>query len=97
MNKKIQALSDTPREQGKTLLVEERRRLIREMVEASERVTVEELSAHFDISLVTIRNDLNALAEIGALVRTRGERWRIARKRICRSASSRTCIAPRRC
>jgi len=72
MNKKIQALSDTPREQGKTLLVEERRRLIREMVEASERVTVEELSAHFDISLVTIRNDLNALAEIGALVRTRG-------------------------
>ena len=54
------------------LLVEERRRLIRELIEKQERVTVEELSAKFDISLVTIRSDLNALAEIGAIVRTRG-------------------------
>lgn len=58
--------------QDKSLLVEERRRRIRELVEARERMTVEELSAMFDISLVTIRNDLNALAEIGAIVRTRG-------------------------
>lgn len=54
------------------LLVEERRRLIREMVNAQERVTVEELSARFGISVVSIRNDLKALSEIGALVRTRG-------------------------
>ncbi|RZJ25614.1 MAG: DeoR/GlpR transcriptional regulator, partial [Flavobacterium sp.] len=54
------------------LLVEERRRLIRELIEKQERVTVEELSAKFGISLVTIRSDLNALAEIGAIVRTRG-------------------------
>lgn len=58
--------------QDKSLLVEERRRRIRELVEERERMTVEELSAMFDISLVTIRNDLNALAEIGAIVRTRG-------------------------
>lgn len=58
--------------EGKELLVEERRRLIREMVEERNRVTVEELSEKFAISLVTIRNDLNILAEIGALVRTRG-------------------------
>ena len=60
-----------PREE-RELLVEERRRLIRELIEKQERVTVEELSAKFDISLVTIRSDLNALAEIGAIVRTRG-------------------------
>lgn len=58
--------------QEKDLLVEERRRRIRELVEERERMTVEELSALFDISLVTIRHDLNALAGIGAIVRTRG-------------------------
>jgi DeoR family transcriptional regulator of aga operon len=58
--------------QDKDLLVEERRRRIRALLEERERVTVEELSTMFDISLVTIRSDLNALAEIGALVRTRG-------------------------
>ncbi|MFM2100555.1 MAG: hypothetical protein RLZZ366_2094, partial [Pseudomonadota bacterium] len=54
------------------LLGEERRRLIRELVDAQGRVTVDQLAARFDISLVTIRSDLNALAEIGAVVRTRG-------------------------
>ncbi len=58
--------------QDKDLLVEERRRRIRELVETHDRMTVEQLSVMFDISLVTIRNDLNALAEIGAVVRTRG-------------------------
>jgi DeoR family transcriptional regulator, aga operon transcriptional repressor len=54
------------------LLMEERRRLIREQVERQGRVTVEELSARFQTSVVTIRGDLKALAEIGALVRTHG-------------------------
>lgn len=63
---------DEDRAQAKSLLVEERRRRIRELVTERGRVTVEELSAMFHISLVSIRHDLNALAEIGALVRTRG-------------------------
>lgn len=54
------------------LLIEERRRLIREIVDKQDRATVEELSTRFGISMVTIRSDLNALAEIGALVRTHG-------------------------
>lgn len=54
------------------LLVAERRRRIREMISERERVTVAELAEMFGISLVTARNDLNALAEIGAVVRTRG-------------------------
>lgn len=54
------------------LLVEERRRRIRALVGERERVTVEELATMFKVSLVTARNDLNALAAIGALVRTRG-------------------------
>lgn len=54
------------------LLVAERRRRIREMIGERERVTVAELAEMFGISLVTARNDLNALAEIGAVVRTRG-------------------------
>lgn len=58
--------------QAKELLVEERRRRIRGLVEERERVTVDELSEMFGTSLVTIRSDLNALSEIGAVVRTHG-------------------------
>ncbi|SEN07244.1 transcriptional regulator, DeoR family [Duganella sp. CF517] len=54
------------------LLVEERRRHIRELVAERGRITVAELVTMFDISQVTVRSDLNALAEIGAVVRTRG-------------------------
>ncbi|MBP1202900.1 DeoR family transcriptional regulator of aga operon [Duganella sp. 1411] len=54
------------------MLVEERRRRIRELVGERGRITVAELVAMFDISQVTVRSDLNALAEIGAVVRTRG-------------------------
>jgi DeoR family transcriptional regulator, aga operon transcriptional repressor len=54
------------------LLVEERRRQIRALVAERGRVTVAELATMFDISQVTARNDLNALSEIGAVVRTRG-------------------------
>ena len=54
------------------LLIEERRRRIRELVDERGRVTVIELATMFDISQVTARNDLKALADIGAVVRTRG-------------------------
>ena len=54
------------------LLIEERRRRTRELVEERGRVTVGELATMFSISQVTARNDLNALADIGAVVRTRG-------------------------
>lgn len=54
------------------LLIDERRRLIREQVQAQGKVTVEELAERFGISVVTIRSDLNALASTGALLRTHG-------------------------
>ncbi|HXD83662.1 MAG TPA: DeoR/GlpR family DNA-binding transcription regulator [Rudaea sp.] len=54
------------------LLVEERRRLIVEQVEREGRATVAELAAHFRISPVTIRADLEALARNAALVRSHG-------------------------
>jgi len=54
------------------LLVEERRRLIVEQVEREGRATVEELAARFQISPVTIRADLEALARNVAIVRSHG-------------------------
>ena len=57
-------------EQG--LLLEERRREIRALIEERGRVTTEELAERFHTSLVTIRGDLNALAETGLIVRTHG-------------------------
>jgi DeoR family transcriptional regulator of aga operon len=54
------------------MLVEERRRRITELLDAQERVTVEELVKRFDVSAVTIRGDLDALAEVGAVVRSHG-------------------------
>lgn len=54
------------------LLVEERRRLIVEYVEANGRATVEELAARFGTSTVTIRNDLESLDRIGAIARSHG-------------------------
>lgn len=57
-------------EQG--LLLEERRREIRALIEERGRVTTDQLAARFNTSLVTIRGDLNALAETGLIVRTHG-------------------------
>jgi DeoR family transcriptional regulator, aga operon transcriptional repressor len=54
------------------LLVEERRRRILEMLDTQERVTVEELVDRFGVSAVTIRGDLDALADLAALVRSHG-------------------------
>lgn len=54
------------------LLIDERHRLIHDLVESQKRVTVEELSRRFGVSVVTIRNDLNAMAARGLLLRTHG-------------------------
>jgi DeoR family transcriptional regulator of aga operon len=54
------------------LLVEERRRRILELLDKEERATVEELADRFDVSTVTIRGDLDVLADGGALVRSHG-------------------------
>jgi DeoR family transcriptional regulator of aga operon len=54
------------------LLVEERRRRILDVLNAQERVTVEELVRRFGLSAVTIRGDLDALSSIGAVVRSHG-------------------------
>lgn len=62
----------TPRSTAPRLLVEERRRLIVELVEQQGRATVEELAVRFKTSPVTIRADLEALARNAAIVRSHG-------------------------
>jgi DeoR family transcriptional regulator of aga operon len=54
------------------LLVEERRRRILDLLDEEDRVTVEDLVERFDVSAVTIRGDLDALAGGGSLVRSHG-------------------------
>jgi len=54
------------------LYLAERRRSIAELLQAQGRVTVSELSQRFGVSEVTIRADLQALAEQKLLVRTHG-------------------------
>ncbi len=54
------------------LFLEERRRVILELLEQRGRVTVKELSDEMQVSEVTIRQDLRALQELGLLERTYG-------------------------
>jgi DeoR/GlpR family transcriptional regulator of sugar metabolism len=54
------------------LLVEERRRRIVQLLEERGRVTVHELVGEFGVTTVTVRSDLDALAELGALQRSHG-------------------------
>ena len=54
------------------LMIEERRRRIRELLREEGRVTVEALAARFGISQVTIRADLSILESAGTLTRTHG-------------------------
>lgn len=54
------------------ILMEERRRQIRDLIDEQGSATTEELSARFRTSLVTIRGDLKALAGAGGVVRTHG-------------------------
>ena len=64
------AAADEPLEHG--LLVAERRRRICDLLQEQGRVTVESLTHRFGTSAVTIRMDLTALEQAGALVRTHG-------------------------
>ena len=59
--------NDVPR-----LLIEERRREILRLLEQQGRVTVIDLSKRFQVSAVTVRDDLEALSDAGALVRSYG-------------------------
>jgi DeoR family transcriptional regulator of aga operon len=54
------------------LMIEERRRRIRELLREEGRVRVEALAARFGISQVTIRADLSILESAGALTRPHG-------------------------
>ncbi len=54
------------------LMIDERRRQIREMVEAKGSVTVDQLAESFGLSKVSIRSDLRLLDSMGVLVRSRG-------------------------
>jgi len=57
---------------GRGLAKEQRRRVIRSLVESNAQGNVTELARRFGVSEVTIRSDLSALADIGALVRVHG-------------------------
>jgi len=57
---------------GKEHRLPERRQQILEAVQGAGQLSVAELSAQFDVSEVTIRQDLQALSEQGFLLRTRG-------------------------
>src|SRR5258705_2134830 len=61
-----------PNDRGEDLALEERRHRIRGLMEQRAHVTVTELARQFAVSAVTIRGDLAALDEIGALVRVHG-------------------------
>lgn len=54
------------------MYLEERRQAILQLLQRQGRVSVSELSARFGVSEVTIRADLQALADRGLLVRTHG-------------------------
>lgn len=54
------------------LSMDERRSRIRALVDEHGRVSTDELAERFEISPVTIRTDLKALADAGAVVRTHG-------------------------
>src|SRR6187401_1500743 len=54
------------------LALEERRRRIRSLIQERSQVTVTELARQFAVSAVTIRSDLTALDEVGAIVRIHG-------------------------
>jgi len=57
---------------SRRLLAEERRRKILEMVEDSGQVTITDLVKQFAVSAVTARGDLDALSELGSVVRSHG-------------------------
>lgn len=59
-------------EMQQRMMVEERRRQILDILDKAQRVTVRELANVFSVSAVTVRGDLEVLAQMGALVRSHG-------------------------
>src|SRR5207244_11798004 len=55
-----------------TRLTEQRRRNLLDLIDQDGQVTVAEMVKRFAISAVTVRSDLDALASIGAVVRSHG-------------------------
>jgi DeoR family transcriptional regulator, aga operon transcriptional repressor len=58
--------------EGFRLLAEQRRRKILDLIEQKGQITVKDLADKFSISAVTARSDLDALAAVGAAVRSHG-------------------------
>ena len=65
-------MSGTSKVHSPKLLAQERRREILNLLDQNGRITVDEVSQRFGISGVTARADLDALSEIGSLVRSHG-------------------------
>lgn len=61
-----------PREKHTRMLAEERRREILALLGRRGRITVEEVSKRFGVSVVTARGDLDLLSQSGSLVRSHG-------------------------
>ena len=54
------------------IFTEERHRQILYLINDRRRITVKELCDHFNVSMVTVRNDLNELKVHGRIIRTHG-------------------------
>ena len=72
VNKPVEAALDSALHGARGFAMQERRRLIRSIVESQAQCNVGDLARRFDVSAVTIRSDLAALADSGALVRVHG-------------------------
>ena len=59
-------------ENNNAFFVEERRKLILNILQSSKRVTITELSRHFNIGEATIRRDLSRMEKVGLLKKTHG-------------------------
>ena len=57
---------------SESIYTEERQKQIFDLIKEKGRVTVKELSSFFNISSVTIRNDLKVLSDNGYILRTHG-------------------------
>src|SRR5262249_35190896 len=63
---------EKPKMDETRLLAEQRRRKILDLIEDRGQITVKDLAARFDVSAVTARGDVDALASGGAGVRSHG-------------------------
>ena len=77
---KLQAYLSMPISKNSRLLSEERRRKILQLIERDGQVTITDLASRFSVSGVTVRSDLDALSDTGAVMRSHGRR-RLARTR----------------